>query len=154
MPLYHVSKAQLSVGQVLQPGEWGRTTRQFRKGGRALTEIGDAVILAWESSLETARRVLVPNAPSRFDCVFTCQAMQGAVAFRRRFRPQANIYEVETVSTTSPTFTGDYDLITDTGHAPFVDTWVEKAILYWTSKPQGIAEVLIKGEVRVLGRVP
>src|SRR5262249_8412689 len=75
MPLYHVSAAQLSAGQVLQPGAWGRTTRQFRKNGRALTDVGDAKILAWESCLETARRMLAPKAPSRLDCVFTCETL-------------------------------------------------------------------------------
>jgi hypothetical protein len=56
--------------------------RQFRRNGRALTDVGDAKILAWESCLETARRVLAADAPSRLDCVFACGTLVGAASFR------------------------------------------------------------------------
>jgi hypothetical protein len=151
MPLYHVSLAQLAAGQVLQPGAWGRVTRRFRRKGNALTNLGDAKILAWESCLETARRTLVPKAPSRLDCVFACETLVGAASFRARFRTNAN--GIEPVSAASPTFTADYDLITDAGDEPFVDTWVERSIRYWTSAPKGIAEVLIGGDVRVVQQI-
>jgi hypothetical protein len=150
MPFYHVSATPLAAGQILQPGAWGRTTRQFRRNGRALANINDATILAWESCLETARRVLAPKAPSRLDCIFACETTVGAASFRARFRPTATVYEIELVAAGAPTFTADYDLITDTGDEPFVDTWGDRSIRYWTSHPQGIAEVLIGGDVRVL----
>lgn len=150
MPFYHVTQAQLTAGQILQPGEWGRRTREFRKNGRALSDVNDGKILAWESCLETARRVLAPDSPSRLDCVFTCETLVGAASFRARFRASGGtVYEVEPASNTAPTFTADYDLITDTGDAPFVDTWVDRSIRYWTT-PKGIAEVLVGGDVRVI----
>jgi hypothetical protein len=153
MPLYHVSSAQLVAGQILQPGAWGRTTRQFRRNGPGLTDIGDAKTLAWESCLETARRVLAPTAPSRLECVFACETLVGAATFRARFRTNATVYEVEPETSTSLSFVADYELITDAGDEPFVDTWVNAATRYWTSVPRGIAEVLIGGNVRVLGAV-
>jgi hypothetical protein len=125
----------------------------FAGTAAALTDVGDAIILAWEGCLETARRVLASTAPSRLDCVFACETAIGAAAFRARFRANATVYEVEPESTSSPHFIADYDLITDAGHEPFVDTWANAAIRYWTSKPQGIAEVLIGGNVRVLKAV-
>jgi hypothetical protein len=63
------------------------------------------------------------------------------------------VYEVEKADSVSPTFMADYDLITDSGDAPFVDTWADRSIRYWTAKPEGIAEVLIGGEVRVVQAV-
>jgi hypothetical protein len=77
----------------------------------------------------------------------------GAASFRARFRTNATVYEIEPVSAASPTFTADYDLITDAGDEPFVDTWVERSIRYWTSAPKGIAEVLIGGDVRVVQQI-
>jgi hypothetical protein len=148
MPLFHVSSARLSVGHILNPGEWGRRTREFRRGGRALVNVHDAVNLAWEASLETARRSHAPNAPSRLDCVFTCQTLDDARAYRTRFVPSGTIYEVEPISTCP--IAADYDLITDTGSEPFLDLWVTRSIRYWTSEPQDITEVLVGGDVRVV----
>jgi len=44
-------------------------------------------------------------------------------------------------------YTADYDLITDSGDEPFIDVWVERSIRYWSTRPTGIAEILIGGEV-------
>jgi hypothetical protein len=50
---FHVSEVDHAVGQVLQPGSWGKMTRQFGNGWQLSVE--DAKTLAWESNLETAR---------------------------------------------------------------------------------------------------
>ncbi len=63
------------------------------------------------------------------------------------------VYEVEPASPATPTFVADYDSITEAGDEPFIDTWVERSIKYWTSAPQVIAEVLIGGDVRVLREI-
>ena len=39
------------------------------------------------------------------------------------------------------------------GDEPFVDIWVDRSIRYWTSAPQGIAEALVGGDVRVIRAV-
>jgi hypothetical protein len=153
MPFYHVSTAQLIAGQLLQPGAWGKQWRQFGKNGRALSDIRDGFILAWEIGLETARRQIAPNAPSRLECVFACNTTVDAAAFQTRFRPGAATYEVEPASEASPIFVADYDLITSSSEDPFLDVLVDRSIRYWTSRPQGIAEVLIGGAARVLRRM-
>lgn len=151
--LYHVSQAQLSAGQVLQPGAWGRAVRQFRRNGRALTDLDDAKNLAWESCLETARRVLAHPTRHR---AWIAYLLARPSRVRRRFVHALERTQLSTKSRwrpESPMFTADYDLITDAGDEPFVDTWVDRAIRYWTSAPQGIAEVLVGGDVRVLRSV-
>jgi hypothetical protein len=151
MPLYHVSAAPLAADQTLQPGSWGRRLRQFRKGGQPLADVRDGFILAWETGLEIARRLVAPKAPSRLECVFTCATTADAAAFQARFRPNTAVYEVVPEPSDCPMFVGDYDLITGSGDDPFLDTLVDRSLLYWSSSStQGIAEVLIGGNVRVL----
>ncbi|HCI5632896.1 TPA: DUF2441 domain-containing protein [Klebsiella variicola subsp. variicola] len=46
--------------------------------------------------LEFYRRAMHPNAPSRYECIFACESLNGAMAFRAKYR-NANvpIYEIE-----------------------------------------------------------
>jgi hypothetical protein len=95
MALYHVSKQQLASGQILKPGNFGRSARQFRRGGPAPTP-AIWVNIGWESCLELARQKFAPEGtPSRLDCVFACKTLADATKFRDRFQPGATIYEVE-----------------------------------------------------------
>ncbi len=149
MRLFHVSHAVLTAGQILEPGSWGRVTRQFSRKGRSLSDINDAKNLVWETSLEIARRAVASDAPSRLNCVFACRTLADACAFRDRFRAGACIYLVES-SASLPVHEGDYDLITVGNDDPFVDFWVDRAMRYWTQKPQGICEVVIGGAVSVI----
>ena len=55
MALYHVSKQQLASGQILKPGNFGRSARQFRRGGPAPTP-AIWVNIGGESCLELARQ--------------------------------------------------------------------------------------------------
>lgn len=150
MPLYHVSTSTFEAGTILKPGRWGEVVRQFGKHGRALVDVGDAQNLAWEAVLEAARRASAPDAPSRLSCVFTCETLAAAEAFRNAFRSGATMYEVEKVDSASPTYVADYDSITGANDRPIVDFWVECALKYWTAKPTGIAEVLVGGEVKII----
>lgn len=46
--------------------------------------------------LEFYRRAMSPNAPSRYKCIFACEALRDAMAFREQYRlPNSPIYEVE-----------------------------------------------------------
>jgi hypothetical protein len=91
MALYHVSKPQLAPDQILKPGNYGQSSRQFRRGG---PEPVPWVNLAWESCLEIARQKFAPEGtPSRLNCVFACKTLADATKFRDRFLPGATIYE-------------------------------------------------------------
>lgn len=46
--------------------------------------------------LEFYRRAMRPNTPSRYECIFACETLNGAIAFRTQFRPpNSPIYEVD-----------------------------------------------------------
>jgi hypothetical protein len=150
---YHVGASGLVPGTVLQPGNWGKTTRQFGPAGRALTNFGDANILMWELALETARLLSAPSSPSRLDCVFTCETLADATAFRDRFRKGSGVYEVRCDDNT-PTYLGNFEAITySNSTAPFVDHKSSLAISYWRDQPKGIKEILVGGPVTVVGQV-
>lgn len=67
--------------------------------------------------------------------------------FFARFRPGAFVYEIELAAPGTAMYTADYDLITDSGDERFIAVWVERSIRYWSTRPTGIAEILIGGEV-------
>jgi hypothetical protein len=148
--LYHVGKAGLAKGTTLHPGNWGKSTREFGPSGRAVGDMKDANILMWEIALETARLLSAPSSPSRLDCVFACETMDDAIAFRDRFSSGSVVYEVECDDST-PTHLGNFEAITYTSStAPLVDHKSSLAISYWRDQPTGIKEILIGGPVTVL----
>ncbi|WP_257195897.1 MULTISPECIES: DUF2441 domain-containing protein [unclassified Bradyrhizobium] len=147
---FHVSTIDHPIGAVLEQGSWGRTTRAFGSS-RPLAEVNDAKTLAWEATLEAARRAFGSSAPSRLDCIFAAASAEDAITFRDRFRPGAHIFEIQP-NKTAPIYVADYDLITGPGGA-FIDTWVTRSVTYWTSPPRGMAEVLIGGSVTILRRM-
>ena len=149
MRFYHVSAPGLAPGQALQPGRWGQQIRQFSRKGRALSDVNDAKILVWETTLEAVRRAIAPTAVSRLECVFACHTEADAAKFRDRFRPGNTIYPVEAVADCATHF-GDYDLITTDSDEPLIDFWVDRALRYWVEKPVGICEVLIGDAVQVV----
>ena len=107
---FHVSTVYHSAGQVLQPGSWGNSARQFGAGPMLLSKVEDAKTLAWESNLETARRILKPDAPSRLGCIFGCASLVHALAFRDKYRAGAPIFEVAAADDVA-NYVGDFDLI-------------------------------------------
>jgi hypothetical protein len=71
------------VGEIIQPGKWGRETLAFAaRGRRGIQNDSDAINLIWEAALEAARLVRFPDAISRLDCVFACFWEEDARAFR------------------------------------------------------------------------
>jgi hypothetical protein len=106
-------------------------------------------ILAWESVLETARKAINGVLPSRLDCVFACETMADATAFRDRFRREYSVYQVR-AARRQAMYRGDYDLISNSIRGrPFIDTYVEGAIAYWQNAPVGLIECLIVGPVKI-----
>jgi hypothetical protein len=147
---FHVGKPGLAPGTVLHPGNWGKRTREFSPAGKVLTNATDAQNLMWELALETARLLSAPNSPSRLDCVFTCETLADAQAFRDQFRKGDAVYEVQYDDGT-PTHPGNFQAITySNSTAPFVDHKSSLAISYWRDPPTGIKEVLVGGPVTVV----
>ena len=88
------------------PPIWCRPDAAFQGRGRE----EDAKTLAWESNLETARRILKPDAPSRLGCIFGCASLVHALAFRDKYRAGAPIFEVAAADDVA-NYVGDFDLI-------------------------------------------
>jgi hypothetical protein len=94
---YHVSGEPLASGLTLEPGRFGHTVRRTNSHGGVPLQGSNAMVLIWETALETARQLLAPSAPSRSKCVFATATLSDARAFRDRFHPGAHIYEVRIV---------------------------------------------------------
>ena len=95
LEFFHVAAPGLRVGEIIQPGRWGRETLAFAaRGRRGIPQDSDAIDLIWEAALEAVRLVRFPEAISRLDCVFACFREEDARAFRDRFRPDDKIFEL------------------------------------------------------------
>jgi hypothetical protein len=147
---FHVAGPGLRVGEIVQPGKWGRETFAFAaRGRRGIQHDNDAINLIWEAALEAARLVRFPEAVSRLDCVFACFREEDARAFRDRFRPGHKIYRVELVNPETPVTIGDYGAITDVEPGPYVEMGAQIAATYWKATQPRFPEALIGGAIRV-----
>jgi len=147
---FHVASPGLRVGEIIQPGKWGRETLAFAaRGRRGIQNDSDAINLIWEAALEGARVVRSPEAISRLDCVFACFREEDARAFRDRFRPAHKIYRVELIDPETPVTIGDYGAITDAEPGPYVEMAAQIAATYWNATQPRFPEALIGGAVRV-----
>src|SRR5690349_12766934 len=147
---FHVADPGLRVGEIIQPGKWGRETLAFaQRGRRGIQQDSDAINLIWEAALEAARIVRFPEATSRLDCVFACFREEDARAFRDRFRPDHKIYGVELINPATPVTIGDYGAITDAEPGPYVEMAAQIAATYWNALKPRFPEALIGGPVRV-----
>lgn len=160
---FHVSPKTWSVGEVIEPGHYGRTTLNTSDGqinptpdkdGSPGVPVGIAFILMRETAVEAARRAGHPGAPSRLNCVFVTTTIEDARAFRDRFRPGAHLFEVNVIDD-CPRHSGNFEAITrPTRGAPYVPTFAEMAVSYWRDQPTGpgLVEILIGGPVTVIGQ--
>jgi hypothetical protein len=148
---FHVAAPGLRVGEIIQPGRWGRETLAFAaRGRRGIQQDSDAINLIWEAALEAVRLVRFAEAVSRLDCVFTCFREEDAQTFRNRFRPDHKIYRVELVDAETPVTIGDYGTITDAEPGPYVEMAAQIAATYWKATQPRFPEALIGGAVRVV----
>lgn len=148
--MFHVEPKGLLAGAVITKGSWGKQIRQFRNGGPLITDNQTAVDMMWEAALETARLLIAPMAPPRFDCVFVCSTRAGAKRFRDTYRPNSAIYSVEPINKSAVTHIGDFDLLTP-GADPYVPRMAENSALYWSRQHRpSTPEILVGSDVRVL----
>jgi hypothetical protein len=147
---FHVAPPGLRVGEIVQPGHWGRETLAFAaRGRRGIQHDSDAINLIWEAALEAGRLVRFPEAVSRLDCVFACFREEVARAFRDRFRSDHKLYRVELVDPDTPVTIGDYGAITEAEPGPYVEMAARIAASYWNATQPRFPEALIGGAVKV-----
>lgn len=157
---FHVSQKSWSIGEIIAPGAYGTTlnisdgdispTPDVRGGPGMSPAV--AFMLMREAAVEAARLAGYPNAPSRLQCVFVTSTMKDARAFRDRFRPGAQIYEVD-ANDNLPRHLGNFEAITRPSNgAPYVASFAEMAVSYWRDTPTGpgLVEILIGGPVTVI----
>lgn len=152
--LFHVTTTDHQIGAVLQPGRFGALVRSPLVKQTSV-DVHTMNTLAWESALEVARRGVAPAAPSRLSCVFATPTQQEAFQFRQRYRAGvAHVFAIS-VASSSPTHVADFESITTMiAGKPFLDTFVDAAINYWTVVPQNtLREVVIGGPVTVLAEI-
>jgi len=152
---YHVSTRPWLPDSVIEPGHWGALARAFgnQPGGMAFANIQQAKTMIWEMGLELSRKLSAPTAPSRLDCVFCTEDLPSAQAFRDRIVKGGMIYVVEVDEETN-THVGNYDALTTVPQGALLDVVVAACKSYWTDTPTGIRELLVGGNVTVVGIVP
>lgn len=102
--------------------------------------------------LEFYRRAMRPAAPSRYECIFACESLEGAIAFRSQYRsPTCPIYEVE--ADEGLIHRGDMSLLANTNPCLVYTYQIEH---YWagtTFSPQPFWEILIPIPATIGNRV-
>jgi hypothetical protein len=153
--LYHVSGRPWLPGSVIQPGHWGALARTFgsQPGGMAFANIQQAKTMTWEIGLELSRKLAAPTAPSRLDCVFCTEDIPSANTFRDIIVKGGMIYVVQVDEQTNM-HTGNYDALTSTPQGALLDVIVAACKSYWTDTPTGIREIIVGGNVTVVGILP
>jgi hypothetical protein len=154
---FHASSDKaLAGGTCIKPGNFGRRVRQFGPKGRAFGNYNDAKNTAWETGLEAYRRMLLPEAPSRLECVFCCPSRTDAQRFLNEIlKNNGAVYEVEFDPETK-TYVGNYDLITMPSELPLVDHWLDRCQKYWTTPlpdEKCLREMLVGGDVTIVRTV-
>lgn len=120
---------------------------------RGVSKHGDAYFLSADAiagdisysidwGLEFYRRAMYPNAPSRYECVFACESLSGAMAFRAQYRhPDDPIYEIN--ADEDSIHRGDMSLLNNSSTCLVYTYQIEH---YWSGKTfsqQPFWEVLI-----------
>lgn len=158
---FHLCKAKLGLGSVIEPGNYGEL---IRIGGYRHTSFQREMVL------EEARKKVAPQAPSRLDCLFAFPSEIDARAFQfREFSGFGSdyLYEITPARDGTPVFSTQISILEN-----WPQDYINKARLYWdqTQSPMdsaivtppgmgmgaGFQEVLLGGSVvviRQLGRM-
>jgi hypothetical protein len=119
----------------------------------AFANIQQAKTMIWEIGLELSRKLTAPTAPSRLDCVFCTEDIPSATTFRDRFAKGGMIYVVE-VDDKANMHVCNYDALASLPQGALLDVLVAACKSYWTETPTGIREIVVGGNVTVIGIVP
>lgn len=144
MQYYYLNHRNLSVGDIIEPGEWGRTVA---------STVGHR-FLKMEQQFETVRRRINPELPSRFDCIFLFDSQDMAMKFQKLKRPNNKLYEVTLLEEAVPIHVADMMLV-----HPELEIWDAQwgnPKLYWESAnidSTEIREILTISPVEIISKI-
>jgi hypothetical protein len=120
MTLYHCSRDVLQVGDVIEPGNWGKVILQH---GRSHNSWFREVIL------EAIRLQVYPHKPSRLYSTFSCETLESIKFYKDRHMPNGNIYQVNLVDADCAFHRGDFNAVEPMQSYPA--NMIQIAKLYW-----------------------
>jgi Protein of unknown function (DUF2441) len=137
---------ELSVGSIIQPGNWGRIINLYE----AQPGAGLPTNVFREALMEFARQIHNPTKPSRLACVFACPTLQGAIEFRNKHQKTNLIYEVKPLDPNMPSHLGDYGLAIAQYPPRYFQAMFDQARDYWIVPPAANQEVLLGCGVEIV----
>jgi len=150
---FHAVSLPLAPGSVIEPGNWGRMLKTY------LANQNDGTLLR-ETIFEQVRHQHFPHLPSRLNCIFLCEVVEGLFNFLSTCGRIHDIpYEVTLEQEETEPFRTSHHLPSPNG--PLLDGLDEQARRYWQgtnrNSPETRIEMLVTSPVRVvrrLGSVP
>lgn len=150
---FHVSEKSWEIGEVIEPGNFGRrivhVTQPSHIVNQPGTEVGPFVrTMMWEAALEASRMAYAPSAPSRSAVVFLSESLELARRFRDRFKQGHSIFSVIPITDIAPSHKGDFSVFEDVPE-PFFNVIAARSRQYWVNQTPAIPEILWAGPVAV-----
>jgi hypothetical protein len=150
---FHVSSRHVLIGDLIQPGQFGRSIENVNCEIFHRNETRSALTFFYECLLEKSRLERFPDKPSRLECVFLWTSLHDAIWFRDTLKRGKPIYEVAPVASGNPTHFADIDrtsLLKDPDMKG-ARLAMARADEYWSHQPDTNAriEVLMPHPVRV-----
>lgn len=151
-PFYHFTQLRLSVGAIIQPGNYGRLLKRYciPKNG---VGFGNPWILCRELIFEDIRSQTSIDLPPRSSACFVFPSLDEANAYRAINDPFfcQVLHEVEVIDPGKSKHHGRISLL-DIPNAgePFLDCIRTKAIAYWNGGGDGSLEMLTTSEIKVV----
>jgi len=120
MDLFHATHRELKVGEIIEPGNWGKK----------ILEIG-LTHPSWyrEIILEAVRLFSYPVKPSRLNCTFSCDSFDTIKRYKQHNCPEGYIYKVIVLNPSLPTHKGDFNAVEPTPGSGL--NMFQIANLYW-----------------------
>lgn len=140
--LYHVSDKEFLEGTIIPQGKWSETKDESINFERELIE----------EVFENIRKEFSPKLISRFNCIFAFKDLEYARLFKKMYRPNGFIYEIE-IDNKTLTFEGDFSIRTWINQ-PTINKIKQSAKDYWNGvRHTNFIETLMGGSVKVIRKV-
>lgn len=157
-PLYHVSQKPLTVGSVLEKGNWGasiKSTKIDLSNDLRFFEFFDATQrVLREIILEQGRLIHAPDKPSRLSCIFVLPTLELAKKYREEKLNDGFLYQVKITNPEAKYHLTSYERIaptTEQHEASFFNAWIETAKDYWSNNHNdGCPEILVESDLEIL----